>query len=49
MAWLVIVWQLSVKYQRILSVGISVGMYFEIYKNNNLLIVKNFNKQIKMD
>jgi hypothetical protein len=32
MAWLVIVWQLSVKYRRILSVGISVGMYFEIYK-----------------
>jgi len=28
MAWLVIVWQLSVKYRRILS----VGMYFEIYK-----------------
>jgi len=45
MAWLVIVWQLSVKYRRILS----VGMYFEIYKNNNLLIVKNLNKQIKLD
>jgi hypothetical protein len=27
MAWLVIVWQLSIKYWRILS----VGMYFEIY------------------
>jgi hypothetical protein len=32
MAWQVIVWQLSVKYRRILFVGISVGMYFEIYK-----------------
>ena len=45
MAWLVIVWQLSVKYRRILS----VSMYFEIYIKNNLLIVKNLNKQIKLD
>jgi len=79
MAWLVIVWQLSVKYRRTVSVGksvnhrqiYSVGNYgmagnclatlceiptdsirryvFKIYKNNNLLIVKNLNKQIKMD
>jgi hypothetical protein len=49
MALLVIVWQLSMKYRRIISVGISIGMYFEIYKKNNLLIVKNLNKKIKMD
>jgi hypothetical protein len=41
MAWLVIVWQLSVKYRRIMS----VGMYLKYIKNNNLLIVKKLNKQ----
>jgi hypothetical protein len=80
MAWLVIVCQPSVKYQRIVAVGksvcnhrrnLSIGNYgmtgnclatlceiptdnirryvFQIYIKNNLLIVKNLNKQIKMD
>jgi hypothetical protein len=29
MAWLVIVWQLSVKYRRIVSIGIAVGRYLK--------------------
>ena len=48
MAWLIIVWQLSVKYRRKLSVGKAVGMYLKYIYKNNLLIVKNLNKQIKM-
>jgi hypothetical protein len=47
MAWLVIVWQLFVKYRRKLSVGKAVGINLKnIY---NLLRVKNSNKQIKLD
>ena len=49
MAWVVIVWQLSVKYQRKLSVGRYlkyIYIYIYIY---NLLIVKKLNKQIKLD
>jgi hypothetical protein len=49
MAWLIIVWQLYVKYRKKLSVDKAVGMYLKYIKNNNLLIVKNLNKQIKMD
>jgi len=51
MAWVVIIWQLSVKYRWKLSVGKAVVMYLKyiyIY-NNNLLIVKKLNKQIKLD
>ena len=40
MAWVVIVWQLSVKYRR---------NEIKIYIKNNLLIVKILNKQIKLD
>jgi hypothetical protein len=44
MAWLVIVWQLSVEYRQTLSVG-----RYGKYKKIILFIVKNLNKQITMD
>jgi hypothetical protein len=48
-AWVVIVWQLSVKYQRNVSVGTAIGSYSKYIYKNNLLIVKKLNKQIKLD
>jgi len=48
MTWVVIVWQLSVKYRRLGAIDMYIYIYIYIYIYNNLLIVKKLNKKIKL-